>query len=237
MYVIFKSINYEIIFVLNIPQYTFYCTSHSTNYKINDFVAVVKRKPLFNDRPTEIQELTYIIKEDLKAINEQLARLQGISKRQNISHQKNGHKHLLSHSNSVVVSLQSKLATMSNEFKQVLDTRTQVSGDLFTIVLLEISRITLTFFFQNLKQAKDRRDHFSESVASSSSAQSSAPFRQENTSLLLSDDHVYGQDEASASTSLLPVQSQTQMLMYDHTVGNMFLKIEFVWCYLCDYFY
>lgn len=87
---------------------------------------MVKRKPLFNDKPTEIQELSYIIKEDLKGINEQLARLQNISKTQNISHQKNGHKHLLSHSNSVVISLQSKLANMSNEFKQVLDTRTQV---------------------------------------------------------------------------------------------------------------
>lgn len=90
-------------------------------------IVVAKRKSLFDDRPAEIQELTYIIKEDLKGINEQLARLQVISKRQNISHQKNGHRHLLSHSNSVVVSLQSKLANMSNEFTQVLETRNQVS--------------------------------------------------------------------------------------------------------------
>lgn len=86
----------------------------------------MKRKPLFNDKPTEIQELSYIIKEDLKAINEQLARLQNISKLQNITQQKNGHKHLLSHSNIVVRTLQSKVANMSNEFKQILDTRSQV---------------------------------------------------------------------------------------------------------------
>lgn len=90
------------------------------------FTTVVKRKSLFDDRPTEIQELSYIIKEDLKGINEQLARLQNISKTQNIS-QRNGHKHLLSHSNNVVVSLQSKFGSMSNEFKQVLEMRSQVN--------------------------------------------------------------------------------------------------------------
>ena len=96
---------------------------------------MVKRKPLFNDKPAEIQELSYIIKEDLKGINEQLARLQGISKKQNIAQQQNGHKHLLSHSNNVVVSLQSKLANISNEFKQVLDTRTQVSFFYLTVII------------------------------------------------------------------------------------------------------
>lgn len=91
----------------------------------------MKRKPLFNDKPAEIQELSYIIKEDLKGLNDQLARLQSVSKTQNFSHQKNGHKHLLSHSNNVVVSLQSKLANISNEFKNVLDTRTQVRMSFF----------------------------------------------------------------------------------------------------------
>ncbi len=105
-------------------------------YKVRNilfFVVVVKRKPLFNDKPTEIQELSYIIKEDLKGINEQLARLQSISKTQSITHQKNGHRHLLSHSNSVVVSLQSKLANMSNEFKHVLDTRNHVRNCILSL--------------------------------------------------------------------------------------------------------
>jgi syntaxin 5 len=85
---------------------------------------VAKRKSLFNDRPTEIQELTYIIKEDLNSLNQQIARLQEVARNQRQS-QQNG-RHLLSHSSSVVLALQSKLASMSTEFKQVLEVRTEV---------------------------------------------------------------------------------------------------------------
>ena len=89
------------------------------------FIAVAKRKSLFNDRPTEIQELTYMIKEDLNSLNGQIARLQEVAKGQR-SHQ-SGRSHLLTHSSSVVISLQSRLANMSSEFKQVLEVRTEVS--------------------------------------------------------------------------------------------------------------
>ena len=87
-------------------------------------VTVAKRKSLFNDRPTEIQELTYIIKEDLNSLNQQIARLQEVSRSQRQS-QQNG-RHLMSHSSSVVLTLQSKLASISSEFKQVLEVRTEV---------------------------------------------------------------------------------------------------------------
>lgn len=86
---------------------------------------MAKRKSLFNDRPTEIQELTYIIKEDLNSLNQQIARLQEVSKAQRQMTQ-TGRQHLLSHSSSVVLALQSKLAAMSTEFKQVLEVRTEV---------------------------------------------------------------------------------------------------------------
>jgi syntaxin 5 len=85
---------------------------------------VAKRKSLFNDRPAEIHELTYIIKEDLNSLNQQIAKLQEVARNQRQS-QQNGH-HLLSHSSSVVLTLQSKLASMSTEFKQVLEVRTEV---------------------------------------------------------------------------------------------------------------
>lgn len=169
-----------------------------TYTKLEKLTLLVKNKPLFNDKPTEIQELSYIIKEDLKGINEQLARLQGISKKQNVSHQKNGHKHLLSHSNSVVISLQSKLANMSNEFKQVLDTRTQ-----------------------NLKQAKDRRDQFSDGIASPPHQSSSViPFRPDKQPLLLSTGEVSMMDDSHASTSagpLMQMGAQSYMKYKDET--------------------
>lgn len=97
---------------------------------------MAKRKSLFNDKPTEIQELTYIIKEDLNSLNQQIAQLQQVSKHQRdvIS---SGHQHLLSHSSSVVLALQSKLASMSTEFKNVLEVRTEViiMGLIFSLLL------------------------------------------------------------------------------------------------------
>lgn len=93
---------------------------------------MAKRKSLFDDRPAEIQELTYIIKGDLSSLNQQIARLQDISKSQRKT---TNAKHLLSHSSNMVLALQAKLANMSTDFKQILEVRTE-----------------------NLKHQKSRRD-------------------------------------------------------------------------------
>lgn len=103
---------------------------------------MAKRKSLFDDRSAEIQELTYIIKGDLNSLNQQIARLQEISKNQRAI--TNG-KHLQTHSSSVVLALQSKLASMSTDFKQILEVRTE-----------------------NLKHQKNRRDQFSQGPVASS---------------------------------------------------------------------
>jgi len=81
----------------------------------------------------EIQDLTYIIKQDISSLNKQIAQLQEFSKNRDQNSQ-----HAKKHSSSVVVSLQSKLANMSKSFKQVLEIRTE-----------------------NLKHQKERRDQFS----------------------------------------------------------------------------
>lgn len=83
---------------------------------------MAKKKSLFDDRPAEIQELTYIIKGDLNSLNQQIARLQELSKSQRKS---TNAKHLLSHSSNMVLALQAKLANMSTDFKQVLEVRTE----------------------------------------------------------------------------------------------------------------
>lgn len=90
---------------------------------------------MFDDRPAEIQELTYIIKGDINSLNQQIARLQEMSKSQRKT---TNAKHLLSHSSNMVLALQAKLANMSTDFKQVLEVRTE-----------------------NLKQQKTRRDQVS----------------------------------------------------------------------------
>ncbi|NXY60602.1 STX5 protein, partial [Callaeas wilsoni] len=58
-----------------------------------------------------------------------------------------GGRHVRSHSNTVLVSLQSKLASMSNDFKSVLEVRTE-----------------------NLKQQRSRREHFSRAPVSALAA-------------------------------------------------------------------
>ncbi|PNF42970.1 Syntaxin-5 [Cryptotermes secundus] len=95
----------------------------STYIKLEDLTLVAKRKSLFNDRSAEIQELTRIIRCDLNSLNQQIAKLQELARNQRQS-QQNAHQ-LLSHSSSVVLALQSKLASMSTEFQQALAVRTE----------------------------------------------------------------------------------------------------------------
>lgn len=64
------------------------------------FSPVAKKKSLFDDKPVEIQELTYIINQDIQGLNKQIAQLQQVAR----SHP--NARHVQSHSNSVVVSLQ-----------------------------------------------------------------------------------------------------------------------------------
>ena len=51
--------------------------------------AVAKRKTLFDDRPVEIAELTYIIKQDLSSLNAQISALQSLSKSQQTQSRRN----------------------------------------------------------------------------------------------------------------------------------------------------
>ncbi|KPI92656.1 PREDICTED: syntaxin-5 [Papilio xuthus] len=101
----------------------------STYAKLEKLAMLAKKKSLFDDRPVEIHELTYIIKGDLNSLNQQIARLGEMPK---------GRRSMHSHSSSVVLALQSRLASMSNQFKQVLEVRSE-----------------------NLKHQNNRREQFS----------------------------------------------------------------------------
>lgn len=52
------------------------------NYDLVDIahiILVAKRKTLFDDKPVEISELTYVIKQDLASLNSQIAQLQALT--------------------------------------------------------------------------------------------------------------------------------------------------------------
>ncbi|XP_054710143.1 syntaxin-5-like [Uloborus diversus] len=110
----------------------------STFMKVEKLTLLAKKRSLFEDKPADIEELTYIIKQDIASLNKQIAQLEEMSKARNQNHG----KHMRSHSKSVVLSLQTKLAKMYTDFKDVLEIRTS-----------------------NLKHEKSRREHFTQSVA------------------------------------------------------------------------
>ncbi|KAM4621090.1 syntaxin-5a isoform 1-T1 [Polymixia lowei] len=113
----------------------------NTFAKLEKLTFLAKRKSLFDDKAVEIEELTYIIKQDINSLNKQIAQLQDLIRSRGAP----GGRHIQTHSNTIVVSLQSKLASMSNDFKSVLEVRTE-----------------------NLKQQRSRREHFSQPPVSSS---------------------------------------------------------------------
>ena len=90
---------------------------------------------MFDDRPIEISELTYIIRQDIASLNQQIASLQSYVRGQK-GQQKNGQQ-VEEHNSNVVMLLQSRLANMGMGFKDVLELRTQ-----------------------NMKASKDRTEQF-----------------------------------------------------------------------------
>ncbi|WAQ83114.1 hypothetical protein PtA15_3A481 [Puccinia triticina] len=95
-----------------------------TTVKLSQLAQLAKRKTLFDDRPVEISELTYIIKQDIAQLNQQIAQLQTFVK-QNLSSNRGQKQPVDEHNNNVVMMLQSKLADTSMGFKDVLEIRTQ----------------------------------------------------------------------------------------------------------------
>ncbi|KAK9897475.1 t-SNARE [Cystobasidium minutum MCA 4210] len=85
---------------------------------------LAKRKTLFDDRPVEISELTYIIKRNIASLNSKIANLQKIASPHGSSSASKG-KQAEEHNNNVLVMLQGALANTSVGFRDVLEIRTQ----------------------------------------------------------------------------------------------------------------
>ncbi|KAF9996968.1 cis-Golgi t-SNARE syntaxin [Modicella reniformis] len=107
---------------------------HATSMKLQKLAKLAKRKTLFDDRPVEISELIYIVKQDLAKLNKQIALLQNQVRELCIS---SSSKQAMEHRSHVVVMLQSRLAAQTSAFKDVLELRTE-----------------------NMKASKDRREQF-----------------------------------------------------------------------------
>lgn len=95
--------------------------AHTTEL-LSKLALLAKRKPLFDDKPVEIGELTYVIKQDIFKIEQSLSNLQKYINGENsikIDSQIN------QYSRSVLTLLNSKMKNVSGEFKSVLEIRQQ----------------------------------------------------------------------------------------------------------------
>lgn len=99
---------------------------------------MAKRKTLFDDRPMEISELTYIIRQDMSHLNSQISELGSYAK----SHHDARGKQVEQHNSNVVQLLQSRFKDMTLGFKDVLELRTQ-----------------------NMKASRDRTEQFMHSTS------------------------------------------------------------------------
>lgn len=151
--------------------------------KLQKLALLVENKSLFEDRSSEINQLTEIINEDLAGLDRNISELQAFSKNSNVQ----VNHHVSQHSTSVVMSLQSQLASMTNDFKDVLVTRTE-----------------------NIKQQKQRRDQFgSDSISQSFPGEALSGYS--GGSLLLQSERTNAPDTSLDFTHY--DQSQQQSLM------------------------
>ncbi|KAL8965045.1 MAG: hypothetical protein Q9183_004061 [Haloplaca sp. 2 TL-2023] len=97
-----------------------------TMEKLERLAQLAKRKTLFDDRPNEINELTFVIKQDLAGLNAHISSLQSLSKSpQSGSTRGSATEQEGEHNKNVVVLLQGKLADVGVNFKEVLEVRTK----------------------------------------------------------------------------------------------------------------
>ncbi|XP_001602477.1 syntaxin-5 [Nasonia vitripennis] len=154
----------------------------STYAKLEKLALLAKKKSIFDDRQSEIEELTSIIGADLGSLNQQIAKLQVLGKKQREMFSSSKGHHIASHSTSVAVALQSKLVSMSTHFKSVLDLRKE-----------------------KMREEKSRREQFSHGHVSAMLPSSVVSGKQ--SSLLLQEQD----NSASVSIDLEPAMGQLSM--------------------------
>ena len=123
-----------------------------TTAMLQRLAQLAKRKTLFDDRPVEISELTFVIKQKVSKINQSIAALQQFVKANNSKNDPWGgsgknnksESQLNEHSNNVVVLLQGKLSEVTTGFEQVLEVR-----------------------IKNIQASKNRTEQFISSASSS----------------------------------------------------------------------
>jgi syntaxin 5 len=100
-----------------------------TAAKLGRLTALARKKSLFDDRPMEINELIYIIKQDIAKVNRNIAQLseflgRASSNASSANTTPLNNVQAAEHSRQVLSSLQTRLALTSGDFKDILELRT-----------------------------------------------------------------------------------------------------------------
>jgi syntaxin 5 len=97
-----------------------------TMAKLERLTQLARRKTLFDDRPVEINELTFVIKQDLTQLDRSIKELQALSAgRAPVATQKAPAAQESEHNKNVLFMLRAKLSTVGASFKETLETRTK----------------------------------------------------------------------------------------------------------------
>lgn len=103
---------------------------YSTYHKLQALNEMARRTTMFDWEETskEMNELIHVIRIDIKNLNQQIEELRKCQVNGSNSSSSNGPGHdMESHSKTVILNLQHKLASMSSSFKSTLEMRTQKS--------------------------------------------------------------------------------------------------------------
>jgi syntaxin 5 len=144
----------------------------------------------------EINELTFVIKQDLSSLNQQIGALQTMSKQQHPKADQEGE-----HNKNVVYMLQGKLTDVSVNFKDVLEARTK-----------------------NIQASRSRTENFISSV--SQHAQHSQPSLQQSASPLYGTPNRASPAPGNDTLSLNPgpMGDQQLMMMEEANPANSYIQ-------------
>jgi len=138
---------------------------YSTYAKLEKMTHLAKKRSLFDDsHDREMQELTGIIRHDLTSLTKQLEDLRNRSSNADYT---NSNSHIKKHSHNLVGSLQTKVAGITQAFKDVLEIRTE-----------------------NLKKQHERREQFTGGVVNGDFAPGAMTGHHQG-SVLLTDEAAY----------------------------------------------
>ena len=171
---------------------------------------VAKRKAIFDDRPVEISELTYVIKQDLAAVNQQISNLQLLTQSQHpTASQPKSADQEGQHNKNVVLLLQNKVTDVAANFKDVLEVRTKN---------IQASRSRTENFVSSVSQRSQFNASRSESpLYQTTTNPKSTPYQSTNDLLTL--------EPSGPSSSSHGPQSDSQLLLIEEAQPtNMYIQ-------------